>query len=112
MQGNVGSIPGWGAKIPHAVWHSQKIQEKKKNKKAQSRALTWGTWVSTGDAVWAICVEGRESTQTAPWRLRTGRSLGKDSQSWGADSKPKERGSFPAVLSTGNLSPARFIQNS
>ena len=35
MQGNVGSIPGWGAKIPHAVWHSQKIQEKKKQKSTE-----------------------------------------------------------------------------
>ena len=24
--GHVGSIPGWGTKILHAVWHSQKIK--------------------------------------------------------------------------------------
>ena len=27
---NMGLIPGWGTKIPHAPWHSQK---KKKNRK-------------------------------------------------------------------------------
>ena len=24
--GGVGSIPGWGTKIPHAVWNGQKIK--------------------------------------------------------------------------------------
>ena len=22
--GGIGSVPGWGTKIPHALWHSQK----------------------------------------------------------------------------------------
>ena len=24
--GGMGLIPGWGSRIPHAVWHSQKIK--------------------------------------------------------------------------------------
>ena len=27
---DVGSIPGWGTKIPHAMWCSQKVKKKKK----------------------------------------------------------------------------------
>ena len=27
--GDAGSIPGWGTKIPHAVWCSQKIEKKR-----------------------------------------------------------------------------------
>ena len=26
--GGVGSIPGWGTKVPHAAWHSQKERKK------------------------------------------------------------------------------------
>ena len=26
----VGSVPGWGTKIPYAAWHSEKIRKKKK----------------------------------------------------------------------------------
>ena len=31
--GSVGSIPGWGTKILHATWCSQKKKERKKEKK-------------------------------------------------------------------------------
>ena len=27
------SAPGWGNKIPHAVWHGQKLKKKMKNTK-------------------------------------------------------------------------------
>ena len=29
---DLGSVPDQGSKIPHAVWHSQKIKKKKKKK--------------------------------------------------------------------------------
>ena len=32
--GALGSIPGWGTKIPHAIWYSQKG---KKNKQTQQQ---------------------------------------------------------------------------
>ena len=32
--GGTGSIPGWGAKIPHTTWHGQKIKKIKKKKNA------------------------------------------------------------------------------
>ena len=35
--GDVGSIPGWGTKIPYARWCSQK--KKKKKRKGKSRVL-------------------------------------------------------------------------
>jgi len=28
--GDMGLIPGWGTKIPHAEWHNQKVKKKKK----------------------------------------------------------------------------------
>ena len=28
-EGGMGSIPGWGTKIPYAVWHGQKKKKKK-----------------------------------------------------------------------------------
>ena len=31
--GGAGSIPGWGTKIPHALWYSQKTNKLKKKKK-------------------------------------------------------------------------------
>ena len=31
IHGRIGLIPGWGTKIPHAVWSGQKIKEKKKS---------------------------------------------------------------------------------
>ena len=31
IHGRIGLIPGWGTKIPHAVWIGQKIKEKKKS---------------------------------------------------------------------------------
>ena len=77
MQGGVGSIPGWGAKIPHAVWHSQKNL---KNKKTQSRAWTWGTWVSTGDTCVSYPRGGQRECTDSPlgakdmWVERTARA--------------------------------------
>ena len=39
--GGIGSIPGWGTKIPHAAWHGQKIYILLKDtKKAETLLLT------------------------------------------------------------------------
>ena len=34
--GSIGLIPGWGTKIPHTTWHSQKIKLKNKQTNIQS----------------------------------------------------------------------------
>ena len=35
----LGSIPGWGTKIPHAVPHSQKMKERRQNTRSKDRIL-------------------------------------------------------------------------
>ena len=35
-----GSIPRWGAKIPQAVWHGQKIKIKNQNKTKPQKKIT------------------------------------------------------------------------
>ena len=35
--GDTGSIPGWGARIPHAARHGQKIKLKKRNKQLKKK---------------------------------------------------------------------------
>ena len=35
--GGMGSIPGWGTKVPCAVWHGQKIFKNKKIKKKKNK---------------------------------------------------------------------------
>ena len=38
-----GLIPGWGTKIPHAVWHSQKNKNNKK-KVSVKNCFLWGKY--------------------------------------------------------------------
>ena len=38
--GGVGSIPGWGTKIPHAVQHGQRKERKKRKGNPQTRTLS------------------------------------------------------------------------
>ena len=58
----VGSIPGWGTKIPHARWYSRKKKRKKPNGKEQVlRILEKLRWPGKSSALGSIPGLGRSS---------------------------------------------------
>ena len=42
----LGSIPGWGTKIPQAMWHGRKKKKKKRHKPNTKSAHTMGENIS------------------------------------------------------------------
>ena len=54
--GGAGSIPGWGTKIPHAVWYGQNKKEKPKcNKNSKRTYIKQRVNINTGNKNAFVC---------------------------------------------------------